>query len=68
MYGRIRAVLACNQDRALRASEIRRRLVWRGVRLSHEAVAQRLHKMAARRQVQRVQVPGEWFSRWQGVA
>jgi len=68
IYGRIRAVLARNPGRALRACEVRRRLARQGLRISDEAVAQRLHKMAARRQVQRVQVPGEWFARWQEVA
>ena len=65
VYGRIRAVLAANPCRALRGCDVRARLARQGLRLSHEVVSQRLHKMHARRQVQRVEVPGEWFSRWQ---
>lgn len=65
IYGHIRQVLAAHPERALRACEIRQRLSRRGVRLSHEAVSQKLHKMQGRRQVLRVSVPGEWFSRWQ---
>lgn len=68
IYGHIRQVLAAHPDRALRACEVRQRLSRRGVRLSHEAVSQKLHKMQGRRQVSRVSVPGEWFSRWQVVA
>lgn len=64
-YGQIRAVLAAAPFTAFRARDVRRRLLRRGVRLTHEAVSQRLHKMHHRRQVQRVEVPGEWFARWQ---
>lgn len=65
VYGRIRAVLAAAPFRAVRSCDVRARLARQGLRLSHEAVGQRLHKMHLRRQVQRVSVPGEWFSRWQ---
>lgn len=65
VYGRIRAVLAAEPCRALRGCDVRARLARKGLHLSHEAVAQRLHKMHHRHQVQRVEVPGEWFSRWQ---
>lgn len=67
VYGRIRAVLAAEPCRALRGCDVRARLARKGLRLSHEEVGQRLHKMHARRQVQRVEVPGEWFSRWQAA-
>lgn len=65
VYGQIREVLSACPDRAWRACDVRRRLAARGLRLSHEVLGQRLHKMARRRQVQRVTLPGEWFSRWQ---
>ena len=65
VYGRIRAVLAGAPFRAVRARDIRARLARQGIRLTHEAVSQKLHKMQRRRQVQRVEIPGEWFSRWQ---
>ena len=64
-YGQIRAVLAATPFKALRACDVRQRLARRGLRLSHEAVSQKLHKMQRRHQVQRVTIPGEWFSRWQ---
>lgn len=64
-YGKIRAILGAAPCRAFRACDVRQRLVQRGLRLTHEAVSQRLHKMHHRRQVQRVEVPGEWFARWQ---
>lgn len=64
-YGKIRAVLAASKWQALRACDVRRRLARRGLRLTHEAVSQKLHKMQRRRQVHRVEIPGEWFSRWQ---
>lgn len=66
-YGKIRAVLAAAPCRAFRACDVRQRLVRRGLRMTHEAVSQKLHKMARRRQVQRVVVPGEWYSRWQAA-
>lgn len=64
-YGQIRAVLAAAPLKALRACDVRQRLIRRGLRLSHEAVSQKLHKMYRRHQVQKVEVPGDWFSRWQ---
>lgn len=61
-------MLEASPFRAFRAREVRAALARRKLDISHEAVSQRLHKMHRRRQIERVSIPGEWFSRWQARA
>lgn len=61
VYGRIRAVLASDSARLWRVGDVHARVP--GV--SRQALAEKLHKLARRRQIVRVEVPGERFARWQ---
>lgn len=60
VYGRIRAALAARPAHAWATAEI----VIQVPDVGRKALVEKLHKMARRRQILRVEVPGERFARW----
>lgn len=61
IYGLIRRVLAKRPEHCWAVDEI---WPWM-LGVSRQELVEKLHKLAVRRQIVRVEIPGERFARWQ---